>query len=66
MEIIGRKKICLAYFRSRNVEYKQKKIRRKNSGTLEKNSKIKYFDSTIWPKITQKRLNKCERNFTIR
>ena len=31
MEIIGRKKICLAYFRSRNVEYKQKKIRRKNS-----------------------------------
>ena len=51
MEIIGRKKICLAYFRSRNVEYKQKKIRRKNSklinsGTLEKNSKIKYFDST--------------------
>ena len=39
MDIIGRKKICLAYFRSRNVEYKQKKIRRKNS-------KIKNFDST--------------------
>ena len=57
MEIIGRKKICLAYFRSRNVEYKQKKIRRKNS---------KIRPKILWPKITQKRLNKCEQNFTIR
>ena len=54
-------KKSLAYFRSRNVEYKDYKQKKEKF----KDKKL-IRPKILWPKITQKRLNKCERNFTIR